>query len=142
MLKVGYSPPSDLRPHIPKEIVTERDDPDSFHRGVANGDLTVVEMESIQDESWLVLDETPAWIPIGELESWRQSRAKKLLEEMGALKGDPLRVLQMAKAAAALQEINLPDLIADLRSKRADEGEGPAAVFARVRGIPPGGRKA
>jgi hypothetical protein len=59
---------------------------------------------------------------------------------MESIKSDPLRVLELARAAAALQTINLTDLMSDLRSKREGDEEGPAAVFARVRGIPPGDR--
>lgn len=155
MTRVAHSPSKNL-PHVPSKIANlDTGDLLCLEDGLQvrqllatelfemmrDGELEVVEVTEWRLDHWLVLDDGPVWVPLVDLPTWKEKRADELAREAESLRGDPLRVLSLVKAAAALRSLNLRSLLRDLRSKRESDDEGPAQVFSRVRGTQGAGRK-
>lgn len=153
MIKIGYSPSKNF-PYVPRqianletgELLTLGEKPQQLLATEAfemteRGELCVGKVDCWKRNHWLILDDEPEWIPFGSLSAWKEKRAEELVQEAGSLRGNPLRVLSLAKAAATLRSFSLPDLLTDLHSRRKSDDEGPVQIFSRVRDSQEEGRK-
>jgi len=143
---IAFGPPAATNPHVPDYIVV-RDGPVLLRAGQGNKPDSEVILGPLlksghairleppiewQPDSWLVIDNKPAWILSGKMDDWRSLRSKEILTE-ASMMNDPEAKLARLKTAGRIAGVPVETLVGRLESARTSPDERLEDVYRRLR---------
>ena len=139
---VGYGPKSSVFPCIPEFLVVESHG--SNHRLAETGEVTPASLDEeieavlypveLKPDQWCVVEEdrTLTWFPKDGKKKLIDKRAKALVRE-AKTGSNPLKSVDMLKAAAKMCGFELTELLETLEDCRKNPSESLEQIFKRLK---------
>lgn len=87
-----------------------------------------------EDGRWAAVEEAGlSFFDKSGEDGWKSERARSLVEEARAMKGEPERALALLRASGALVNVPVPGLVGHLERERREPGESLYDIYSRLK---------
>lgn len=139
---IGYGPRSNLLPFVPEYLIVETGGTiSSLRRDGSTSEYFeddswsgIKERTEILESEWVAVEETGVNRFLKTEEStWRSRRSQELVELVGQIKGDPVRVIRLIHTSSMLQKLDIGGLSRRLHMEKKSSDQPLTSVYETIR---------